>query len=369
MNRYAIAATLALRASAAPALAQGSAQPSPAGAGSCPPSNGMNYLCNFGTEDMLQIPGTKYILTGGTMGRGGGYQLLDTDAKTSRTIEITAKPNPTMYPDCPAPDMSKLNAHGTALRPTRTPGLYSYYTVTHSPVESVQVYSLDARGALPTLAWVGCTLVHPDDLRGNGVTATMDGTIYLNVQLSKGHKAADYYVGQVTGGLYQWKPADKTWRLVPGTEFPGNNGVEIAKDEKEIYLAVSGTHSVEIFSLGDHPKFLRRAALQWFNVDNIHWSGDKLLTAGQMEFEPACGGTRKQTIEKGLDINCHRGWVVAEINPATGENTVLAYNTASPAFGGAATAQIVGGNIWLTSTIVNTVGWVPVPVATQKAKR
>ena len=368
MNRTfiaaAAAAAAALMAGTGPGWTQGART-----AASCAPSNGMHYLCDFSTEDMLQIPGTRYILTGGTMGRGGGYQLLDTDAKTSRTIEVTLKPNAAMYPGCPAPDLTKLNAHGTAMRPTRTPGLYTYYTVTHSPVESVQVYALDARGALPTLAWTGCTLVQPADLRGNGVTAAMDGTIYLNVQISKGHKASDYYIGQITGGLYQWKPSDKIWRLVPGTEFAGNNGVEISKDDKEIYLAVSGTHSVEIFSLGDNPKFLRRAALNWYNVDNIHWSGDKLLTAGQMEFEPACGGTRKQTIEKGLDINCHRGWVVAEINPATGESTVLAYNSASPEFGGAATAQIVGGNIWLTSTIVNTVGWVPVPVATQKAKQ
>jgi hypothetical protein len=365
MKRYLLAAAIVM-AGAVPAAAQSPAQ----GSASCPPSNGMNYLCNFGTEDMLNIPNTKYILTGGTMGRGGGYQLLDTDSKTSQTIQVTLQPDAAMYPGCPAPDLTKLNAHGTALRPTRTPGVYAYYTVTHSPVESVQVYSLDARGALPSLAWKGCTLVKPDNLRGNGVTAAMDGTIYLNVQTKAGiNKASDYYVGKVTGGLYQWKPGDKTWRLVPGTEFAGNNGVEIAKDDKEIYLAVSGTQSVEIFSLGDNPKFLRRVNLNWFNVDNIHWSGDKLLTAGQMEVEPACGGTRKQTIEKGLDINCHRGWVVAEINPATAQYTVLAYDTASPAFGGAATAQIVGGNIWLTSTIVNTVGWVPVPVATQKAKQ
>jgi hypothetical protein len=357
MKRYFAVAAGMLLAGIAPGRAQ---SPAPA-AQSCAPSNGMNYLCDFGTEDMLQIPGTRYILTGGTMGRGGGYQLLDTDSKTSRTIEVTLKPDAAMYPGCPAPDLAKLNAHGTALRPTRTQGLYAYYTVTHSPFESVQVYSLDARGALPALTWVGCTRVHPDDLRGNGVTATMDGTIYLNVQLSKGHKAADYYIGQITGGLYQWKPSDKTWRLMPGTEFAGNNGVEISKDDKEIYLAVSGTQSVEIFSVGDNPKFLRRVELKWFNVDNIHWSGDRLITAGQMEVEPVCGGTRKQTIEKGLDINCHRGWVVAEINPATAQYTVLAYDTASPAFGGAATAQIVGGNIWLTSTIVNTVGWVPVP--------
>jgi hypothetical protein len=363
VKRYFIVAAAALIAGMVPGWAQSSGS----AAQSCAPSNGMHYLCDFGTEDMLQIPGTNYILTGGTMGRGGGYQLLDTDTKTSRTIQISLKPDAKMYPDCPAPDLSKLNAHGTALRPTRTPGLYAYYTVTHSPFESVQVYSLDARGTLPALVWTGCTKVHPENLRGNGVTAASDGTIYLNVQTKAGiNKAADYYVGKITGGLYQWKPSDKAWRLMPGTELAGNNGVEISRDEKEIYLAVSGTQSVDIYSLADTSKPARRVELKWFNVDNIHWSGDQLLTAGQMEVEPVCGGTRKQTIEKGLDINCHRGWVVAEINPVTAQYTVLAYDTASPDFGGAATAQIVGDNIWLTSTIINRVGWLPLPTPKPK---
>jgi len=121
----------------------------------------------------------------------------------------------------------------SAIRPTRTPGLFTYYnTVTHGfPFESVQVLALDARGAVPELHWTGCVKV-PDNLRGNGVTAAMDGTIYNSVQLKNGAKQADYYVGKITGGLYQWKPSDKNWRLLPGTEFAGNNGVEISKDER-----------------------------------------------------------------------------------------------------------------------------------------
>ncbi len=38
-----------------------------------------------------------------------------------------------MYPDCPAPDPAKFNSHGLALRPARTAGLYTLYTVTHVP--------------------------------------------------------------------------------------------------------------------------------------------------------------------------------------------------------------------------------------------
>src|SRR5207245_926120 len=55
--------------------------------------------------------------------------------------------------------------------------------------------------------------------------------------------------GRITGGVYVWKPTDKSWRLLPGTELAGNNGIEISKDEREIYVAVSGTQSVVIYAL------------------------------------------------------------------------------------------------------------------------
>jgi hypothetical protein len=189
----------------------------------------------------------------------------------------------------------------------------------------------------------------------------MDGTIYNSVQLKNGAKQADYFVGKVTGGLYQWKPSDNVWRLLPGTEFAGNNGVEISKDEKEIYQAVSGSHSIEIISLADTARPVRRIELKWFNVDNIHWSGDQLLTAGVIEDEPACGGTRKEMIEKALDPACHRGFVVARIDPAAATYRVLAYGPAIAEFGGASTAQIVGGNLWITSNQMDRAAWLPLP--------
>jgi len=359
MKRHFIVAAAGMIASIASSWAQ---SPAPAPM-PCTPAMGLNYICNLGRpEDFVWIPNTKYIMTGGSAATGG-WGLIDTETKTVRPLDLShVRPDLKTYPDCPAmPDAKRLSAHGVAIRPTRTPGLFTYYTVTHGfPFESVQVFALDARGAVPELHWTGCVQV-PDNLRGNGVTAAMDGTIYNSVQLKNGAKQADYFVGKITGGLYQWKPSDKTWRLLPGTEFAGNNGVEISKDEKEIYQAVSGTHSVEIISLANTTKPVRRVELKWFNVDNIHWSGDQLLTAGVIEDEPACNGTRKEMIENKLDPGCHRGWVVARIDPATATYRVVAYGPAIAEFGGASTAQIVGGNLWITSNQMDRSAWLPLP--------
>src|SRR5207302_10464477 len=108
------------------------------------------------------------------------------------------------------------------------------------------------------------------DFKTNAVTATLDGTILANVQMKNGATQADYFMGRITGGLYEWKPVDKIWRLLPGTELAGNNGIEISRDEKEVYVAVSGTQSVEIYALSDTSKPVRTAHALWFNIDNIH---------------------------------------------------------------------------------------------------
>jgi len=337
-------------------------QPEPAASTACTPSMGLNYVCGMiRPEDFLQIGSSKYLVFGGS-GASGGIGMIDTQAKTWRQLDLTkTRPDLKLYPDCPAiPNPKVLNAHGIALKATRTAGLYTLYTVTHAPFESIQVFALDARAGEPSLAWRGCAKL-PSDFRANGVTATSDGTIIVNVQMKNGATQADYMVGKITGGVYVWKPSDKTWRLLPGTELAGNNGIEISKDEKEIYVAVSGTQSVEIYALADTTKPLRSARAIWFNIDNIHWSGDRLVTAGVIQDEPACGGTRKEIIERGGGLECHRGWVAAQLDPVSLHWTILSYGEAIPDFGGESTGQVIGNTLWLSSNNTNRVGWRALP--------
>ena len=147
MNRYFIAAAAALVLGTASSGAQPPA-PMP-----CTPAMGLNFICNLGRpEDFLLIPNTKYIITGGSAEHGWG--LIDTENKSFRQLDLSQpKPDLKTYPDCAGmPEAKRLSAHGVAIRPTRTAGLFTYYTVTHGfPFESVQVFALDARGAQPGL--------------------------------------------------------------------------------------------------------------------------------------------------------------------------------------------------------------------------
>jgi hypothetical protein len=189
----------------------------------------------------------------------------------------------------------------------------------------------------------------PKDFRTNSVTALKDGTILANVQMRGATTNADFINGRITGGVYAWKPGTKGLKLLPGTELAGNNGIELSPDEKELYIAVSGTQTVAIYRLADTKRPVRQIRTPWYNLDNIHWSGNRLIAAGMMFDEPSCGGTRAQILAAHQNLDCHRGWVASQLDPNKMTWKILAYGEPNPAFGGIATALVIGDRLWLSS--------------------
>ena len=116
-----------------------------------------------------------------------------------------------------------------AAGPRRWRVLYTLYSVTHAPFESIQVFAVDGRGPTPAISWTGCVKL-PADFKSNAVTALSDGTILDDVQMH-GH-ATDFISGNITGGVWEWSPKDKSLHLLKGTELQGNNGIEISQGRK-----------------------------------------------------------------------------------------------------------------------------------------
>lgn len=334
---------------------------------SCAPSMGLHYVCGLDQpEDLLRIGTSKWLVASG-MGEHGGIFLVDTEAKKARRFFTGAsKPDLRMYPDCAAVP-AKFNAHGLALRPAAAAGTYRLYSVTHAPFESIQVFAVDARGAMPAITWTGCVKL-PPDFKTNAVTATRDGAILANVQMHGGR--SDFISGNITGGIWQWSPRDKKLALLPGTELAGNNGLELSPDEKEFYIAVSGTQTVAVYSRADTRKPIRQVRTPWYNLDNIHWSGNRLIAAGMMFDEPACGGTRKQIQDAHGDMGCHRGWVASQLDPKSMTWKILAYGEPNPAFGGIATALVTGPKgketLWISSYQMDRVAYRALPAPKQE---
>ena len=214
------------------------------------------------------------------------------------------------------------------------------------------MFELDAQGASPSVTWVGCVPM-PDKLAANSVAAFTDGTLLATVLMMPGKSFEDVFAGRTTGAVLQWTPGSAGFQMLPGTELSGNNGIDTSADDREFYVAASGSERIVVFSRANPSKPLRYAQLAEFQPDNVRLIGSQLVTAGMIGDEPACGGAPK----KAEDIRCPRGWIVASVDPQTMAVKEIARGPAAAPYGGTAMAVPVGNDLWLSSFSVDRVAY------------
>ena len=381
MNNLRAIAAMALLAAAAGSWSPLRAEtgPPPASA-SCAPANGWNLICgNENPEDLVPVPGTRWLIASG-MKEGSGLKLVDTDAKTARIFytgePAQQRPDKKLFPNCPAePDAKVFNAHGIYLRRAREPGIYKLYVVSHGALESIQVFNIDATGSQPSLTWIGCVpmpagnMAYPNlgsqatssRLAANAVAAFSDGTIIATVPQRPGTTNTQRLRGEPTGDVVEWKPGADAFHVVQGTQLAGNNGIEISLDEKEFYVVSFGTHTVVVFSRADPRKPLRQSVAPGFMPDNLRWSGNRLIAAGPMYDEPACGGTRLAVVDNPVLTSCHRGFMVAQLDPKAMTWTILAYAEPNPAISVVSTGVVMGDTLWIGAAATDAIAYRPLP--------
>jgi hypothetical protein len=94
---------------------------------------------------------------------------------------------------------------------------------------------------------------------------------------------------------------------------------------------------------------------------DVH-ADNRLITAGLIDDEPACGGRPKD--EKG--IRCPMGYAVATIDPKTMTATEIARGPRTPSFTGTAMATLVGNELWLGSFLADRLAYRPLDSARDK---
>jgi hypothetical protein len=322
----------------------------------CAPAAGLTFICGLqNPEDLVLVPGTRWLLTSG-MAPGAGLTLVDTQGKTVRKLygpgTADARVDRTRFASCPGPlDPKQALLHGLALRPAAQ-GRYTVYATNHGGRESVEVFELSAgsAGAAPSVTWIGCVLL-PPKLAANSVAAFSDGTLVATVLILPGRTFEDAFAMRNTGIVLQWTPGTPAFVELKGTELVANNGIETSPDDREFYVASTPTRRIYAFSRakpGAGP--LRFAQLKDFGPDNVRWTADnRLITAGLIDDEPACGGRPKD--EKG--IRCPMGYAVVTIDPKTMTATEIARGARTPAFTGTAMAAVVGNELWLGSFLAD----------------
>jgi hypothetical protein len=319
----------------------------------CSPAAGLTFICGLqNPEDVVVIPGTRWLLASG-MAPGAGLTLVDTQAKSVRKLfapgSANARADRNRFGSCPGPlDAKQAVLHGLALRPAAG-GRYTVYATNHGGRESVEAFELttgSGAGATPSATWIGCVPL-PPKLAANSVAAFSDGTLLATVLILPGKTFEDAFAMRNTGIVLQWTPGTAAFVQLKGTELVANNGIETSPDDREFYVASTTTRRVYAFSrakAGTGP--LRFAQLKDFGPDNVRWTSDnRLITAGLIDDEPACGGRPKN--EEG--IRCPMGYAVATIDPKTMAATEIARGPRTPSFTGTAMAAIVGQELWLGS--------------------
>lgn len=324
----------------------------PVAAEDCPPDPALGYVCGAAKpEDVLRIADTPWLVASG-FAAGAGLKLVDTRTRTlARWFSGAAAqiaPDRRAWPDCPgALDPTLFNARGLSLRRLAR-DRWRLLVVNHGGRESIEVFDVRTGGDRPTLAWRGCVPT-PAGQVANSVASFADGTILTTVLTRPGTSIADFVGGRVTGGVWRHRPGEAGFTLLPGTELPGNNGVEVDPDERRFYVVAFGWHAVVVFDRRDTRVPVDRIDAADFMPDNIHWSGGRLLLAGMRLDEPACGGPRSVVGGVADPMLCHRGWVVGEVDLARRRIATVAYGSPQPRFNGLSAAALVGDELWLGS--------------------
>jgi len=309
---------------------------------SCAPANGVQFVCGLeAPEDLVTLPGDRWVVAGAYSGRGGINLIRASDRFTVR-----AYPAPDgapgldrfdreTYATCPGPPdaatRAKFQTHGISLVPGAN-SVHRLFAVLHGGRESVEVFDLDTRPATPTVTWIGCA-VAPAPIGLNSVRGLPDGGFIVTNFLARnggpGIKAV--MSGEKNGELWEWHTASG-WQKVAGTEAAGANGLELSWDQRTLYVAAWGGQSVFRVSrgAGTPVPVPRHDVPLGFRADNVRWARDgSLLVAGHTD-SPASS-------------------VVVKINPATLAVREILRRPDTPTFGAATVAVEVGRELWLGS--------------------
>jgi hypothetical protein len=312
----------------------------------CEPSGSIEFVCGpANAEDLVLVPETKWIIAS-AMAPGGEFYLIDSTNGEWAELRSQSRHDAATYPRCPnSPARAELETHGLNIR-AGAGGRSTLYAVGHGAREAIEVFDVDATGARPALTWKGCVAM-PEGLAANSVASLADGSLVATVVLRPGKTFADSVAMRPTGAVFEWSPGDDGFTLIEGMELPGNNGIEVSADGREVYVVSSGFQTIVAFSNTNPATRLRTTEQLPITPDNVHMSSTgKLLTAGMKNDVPACGGPPGPEHSLERLATCPRGTIAIEVDPVTMEFRVLAETPANPAFSNATMALPVGDRLW-----------------------
>ncbi len=313
---------------------------------SCEPAGNVEFVCGpQNAEDLVLVPATRWIIASSMV--GAPFYVVDSDSGAWSTLPIRARPDVAMYPGCQtAPMPVELETHGLSIREGGD-GHSTLHAVGHGAREAIEVFDVDATGERPVLTWKGCVPM-PEGLAANSVASFADGSLVATVLLMPGKTFADSVAMRPTGAVFEWSPGDDGFQRVRGMELPGNNGIEVSADGREVYVVSSGFQTIVAFSRTNPAEQLRTTEQLPITPDNVHMGPNgMLLTAGMKNDVPECGGPPGPEHDLERLSTCPRGTIAIAVDPATMEHRVLFETPAIPEFSNATMVLPAGDRYWI----------------------
>jgi hypothetical protein len=333
-----------------------------AGEKDCGPVGDLHFICGpHHPEDLVLIPGTHWILVSGLGGalpgsppEPGDLYLLNAVDKRWHSIAqaslAAVKRNTKLYGDCPAPDAAQFLSHGLAIR-AGSGGQHTLYAVNHGGRESVEVFAVDARGAVPRLTWTGCAVVTASAWLNAVVPLPGDGFIVTSTFDPKDPQArARMGNGQYAGAVYEWQPG-RGFASLAGIN--GDNGVAISGDGRWLYFNWFFGRLVTRVARGGGGE--QATAAVDFLPDNIRYAPDGSLFVTGQNVDP------KQLMDGCPSGDCLHGTTIVKLDPATMKTRVIARLPPNSTFSDGTTALQVGNTIFLGSYRGDSVAYMKAP--------
>jgi len=320
----------------------------------------------YNVEDLVQIPGTQWIVGSGVTTQGPGMEdqvitkdylhIFDAKAETGRRVEpeeIAIRADKASYPETTTPpDWERFGPHGIGLG-ARKGNVITLYAVNHGAREAVEVFKIDVSGKRPRFTWVGTVLAPADGFID--AVAWIPGTDGLVVTALLDPRdpegsAKKQMKGEPVGWVREWHP--KTgWKTLPGTEkFSASNGVIVSPDGRHVFVAASANFVVyRVTRGGTSPEVVSTSRLAGF-PDNVRWSADgkSILAAVHTEDPEKFAAAQAAAVKIGGSL--FTTFNVTRLDPVSMKTEIVMPSGLYGAFGAATTAIEVGKRLWLGST-------------------
>jgi hypothetical protein len=341
-----------------------SSPPASAAEQGCAPEGELHFVCGpHHPEDLVQIPGTPWILVSGLGGAlpgsppgPGDLYLLNAKDKRWHSIAQAAlaavRRNTRLYGDCPPPDAAQFVSHGLAIRAGKR-GRHTLYAINHGGRESVEVFAIDARGVEPRLTWTGCAVLTISAWLNAVVPLPDGGLIVTSTFDPKDPQAQTKMVnGQYAGAVYEWQPR-RGFAPLAGADHTGDNGVAISGDARWLYFNWFFGRAVIRVARGGGGE--RATATLDFLPDNIDHAPDGSLYVTGQNADP------KEILVDCPGGQCRHDTTIVKLDPLTMMTRVIARLPANATFSDGTTALQVGDTIFLGSYRGDAVAYMKAP--------